>query len=293
MDPAHPFPFVSNLSLNLLVSLRYSNDSESLLARVKVPVGGGTSRFVRLGTSRTFVDLADVMANNLDLLFPGMEIEACRCSASRATRSPRAPKKRPTILLDDDRVRAPATAVRAGRAPAGRARTCTRCSRGRIAAELGLDEVNDVFEAEGMLGQRDVMEIRAARSPRAPRSAASCPRIRSTSCRTAASSTRSATPDSSCSRSTRTSRSPVGRERFLREASDDPKVRAIKMTLYRTSPRLRSDHRLSVRRARSNGKQVAVVRRAEGALRRSGEHPVGRHASSEFGHPRRRTAWSA
>ena len=41
MDPAHPFPFVSNLSLNLLVSLRYENDSESLLARVKVPVGGG------------------------------------------------------------------------------------------------------------------------------------------------------------------------------------------------------------------------------------------------------------
>ena len=37
MDPAHPFPFVSNLSLNLLVSLRYENDSESLLARVKVP----------------------------------------------------------------------------------------------------------------------------------------------------------------------------------------------------------------------------------------------------------------
>ena len=34
-------------------------------------------RFVRVGTSRTFVDLADVMANNLDLLFPGMEIEAC------------------------------------------------------------------------------------------------------------------------------------------------------------------------------------------------------------------------
>src|SRR5262245_41594778 len=77
MDPAHPFPFVSNLSLNLLVSLRYEHDSESLLARVKVPTGGGVSRFMRLGTSRTFVDLCDVMANNLDLLFPGMEIEAC------------------------------------------------------------------------------------------------------------------------------------------------------------------------------------------------------------------------
>ena len=62
MDPAHPFPFVSNLSLNLLVSLRYENDSEPLLARVKVPSSGGTPRFVRIGTSRTFVDLADVMA---------------------------------------------------------------------------------------------------------------------------------------------------------------------------------------------------------------------------------------
>src|SRR5689334_6464695 len=77
MDPAHPFPFVSNLSLNLLVLLRYEHDAESLLARVKVPIGGGLPRFVRLGTSRTFIDLADVMANNLDLLFPGMEIEGC------------------------------------------------------------------------------------------------------------------------------------------------------------------------------------------------------------------------
>src|SRR5512139_920101 len=49
MDPAHPFPFVSNLSLNLLVTLRYENEGDSLLARVKVPVGGGTSRFVRVG----------------------------------------------------------------------------------------------------------------------------------------------------------------------------------------------------------------------------------------------------
>src|SRR5574341_421899 len=68
---------LSNLSLNLLVTLRYENEGDSLLARVKVPAGGGTSRFVRVGSSRTFVDLADVMANNLDLLFPGMEVEAC------------------------------------------------------------------------------------------------------------------------------------------------------------------------------------------------------------------------
>src|SRR5216683_2456534 len=35
MDPAHPFPFVSNLSLNLLVTARYQNDSDPMMARVK------------------------------------------------------------------------------------------------------------------------------------------------------------------------------------------------------------------------------------------------------------------
>src|SRR5262249_53260704 len=85
MDPAHPFPFVSNLSLNLLVSLRYENDGEPLLARIKVPASGSTPRFVRLAKSLTFVDLADVITNNLDLVFPDMEIEAS--SQFRVTRN--------------------------------------------------------------------------------------------------------------------------------------------------------------------------------------------------------------
>ena len=78
MDPAHPFPFISNLSLNLLVTVRYPNDPEQMLARVKVPVG---CRHPALPAPRrrlrTFVPLEDVMAHNLDLLFPGMEIDAC------------------------------------------------------------------------------------------------------------------------------------------------------------------------------------------------------------------------
>jgi polyphosphate kinase len=44
IDPAHPFPFVSNLSLNLLVTLRYPGESERSLARVKVPVGAEIGR---------------------------------------------------------------------------------------------------------------------------------------------------------------------------------------------------------------------------------------------------------
>jgi polyphosphate kinase len=49
MDPAHPFPFVSNLSLNLLVTARYQDDSDPMMARVKVPIGFGIPRFLRIG----------------------------------------------------------------------------------------------------------------------------------------------------------------------------------------------------------------------------------------------------
>jgi len=54
MDPAHPFPFISNRSLNLLVTLSYPDADESLLARVKVPVGGGIPRFLKIGDSTRF-----------------------------------------------------------------------------------------------------------------------------------------------------------------------------------------------------------------------------------------------
>ena len=77
MDPAHPFPFVSNLSINLLVSLHHPKDAAPLMARVKVPVGLGIPRMVRVGDDDVFVMLEDIMAENLDLLFPGMEITAC------------------------------------------------------------------------------------------------------------------------------------------------------------------------------------------------------------------------
>ena len=77
MDSAHPFPFVSNLSLNLLVTLRYPKDPELLRARVKIPVGTGIKRFLRVGQANHFVPLGEVMAHNLDLLFPAMEVESC------------------------------------------------------------------------------------------------------------------------------------------------------------------------------------------------------------------------
>ncbi|HKK02202.1 MAG TPA: hypothetical protein VJ955_08545, partial [Desulfuromonadales bacterium] len=68
MDPAHPFPFVSNLSLNLLVTLRPPGSTGMSLARVKVPVGAGAPRFLRVDGADRFVPLEEVMSNNLDML---------------------------------------------------------------------------------------------------------------------------------------------------------------------------------------------------------------------------------
>jgi polyphosphate kinase len=77
MDPAHPFPFISNLSLNLLVTVRDRRDRQASMARVKVPVGSGIPRWLRIANTGRFVRLEDVMAQNLDLLFPGMEVDTC------------------------------------------------------------------------------------------------------------------------------------------------------------------------------------------------------------------------
>jgi polyphosphate kinase len=76
MDPAHPFPFISNLSLNLLVTVnRPTGVRAPRLVRIKVPVGGGIPRLIRIGDGAHFVPLEDVIAHNLDLLLPELEIE--------------------------------------------------------------------------------------------------------------------------------------------------------------------------------------------------------------------------
>ena len=61
-DPAHPFPFISNLSLNILVTLPGSNPDENAIARVKVPVGTDVPRFVKVGKEHTYVPLEQIIA---------------------------------------------------------------------------------------------------------------------------------------------------------------------------------------------------------------------------------------
>jgi polyphosphate kinase len=68
-----PFPYISNVSLSLAVLLRNPEKDEEVTARVKVPKEL-LRRFLAVGDGRTFVPLEDVIAANLDELFPGMEI---------------------------------------------------------------------------------------------------------------------------------------------------------------------------------------------------------------------------
>ena len=72
VDPAHPFPYISNLSMNLAVEVRDPSDGELRFARVKVPPI--LPRFVVLPDGERFVPLEQVIAAHLDRLFPGLDV---------------------------------------------------------------------------------------------------------------------------------------------------------------------------------------------------------------------------
>jgi polyphosphate kinase len=254
IDPAHPFPFISNLSMNLLVTVRYPGEVDTLLARIKVPIGAGIPRFLRVNDRRCFVPLEDVMANNLDLLFPSMDIDACE--VFRVTRNANAERDEDDA---DDLLAMIESELRDRRfAPIVRLEVTSGMNatrRGMLAAEFGLNESADVFDVDGMLAIRDVMELVTLEDPALhdpPHRPVDHPRLQDT--RNIFHIIRDAGsfllqhPYESFATSV---------ERFLREASVDPKIRAIKMTLYRTS----SDAKVIeyLLDAARNGKQVAVV----------------------------------
>jgi polyphosphate kinase len=74
VDPAHPFPYISNLSLNLAAMVRDPVTQVNRFARVKVPPL--LPRFLALPDGERVVPLEDVIAAHLDSLFPGMEISS-------------------------------------------------------------------------------------------------------------------------------------------------------------------------------------------------------------------------
>jgi len=255
IDPAHPFPFISNLSLNLLVTL---NDAAGLymqLARVKVPVGSSTSRFISVpGKKVRFVRLEDLLMNNLDMLFPGMKV--VRCDLFRVTRNANTEQDEEEA---DDLVEMIETELKERRfAPMVRMEVVEgipALQRGRLAAELNINGNDDVFEVPALLAMRDLFELARLDYPHlhdAPHYPVVHPQLESR--RNIFHIIRDTGPIllqhpyESFSASV---------ERFLLDAAVDPKVHGIKMTLYRTSSQSRIIEALLL--AAQNGKQVAVV----------------------------------
>lgn len=102
-SPAHPFPRVSSLSLNLLLAYRAGPQRPLEFARIKVPRGRSLSRFLAVpSTPDVLVPVETVIAGNLDLLLPGAAVEAC--AAFRPTRGhrPGSPCPSPIVRLEVD-----------------------------------------------------------------------------------------------------------------------------------------------------------------------------------------------
>ena len=252
-DPAHPFPFVSNLSLSLAVELSERKEKRAAFARVKVPAS--LPRFVPVpGASEgrlEFVMLEKVVEANLDRLFPGMEILGA--SAFRVTRDADI-----EIREDEagDLLRSMADNLRRRRFGAAiRLEVEERCPenvRELLRTQLEL-EPSDVYAVDGPLGAADLLSVLKL----------DLPDLKDTPFLPASRGVFD--PPTGVFETIRKgdvllhhpydSFDPV--LRFLEEAADDRDVLAIKMTLYRVGAD--SPVVAALARAAENGKQVAVL----------------------------------
>ena len=254
IDPAHPFPFISNLSLNLLVEVRTGGAEEAKLVRIKIPAGSGIPRFVRIGEGDTYVPLEDLVAHHIDLLLPGVTVQSVELF--RVTRNAVVEKSEEAA---DDLLALIESEVRERRfAPTVRlevSRDMLPLHRGKLAAELGLDEARDVCEVDGLFARRDLFQLASIDRPDlhdAPHQPVDHPVLAEASNIFHAIREHGSLLVCHPYQSFITSV-----ERYLAEASVDPKVVAIKMTLYRTASQSKIiEHLVAAARA---GKQVAVV----------------------------------
>lgn len=256
MDPAHPFPFISNLSLNLLVTTRHRDSDHLYLNRIKIPTGADIPRFIRVEARRQiFVLFEDIIANNLEAIFPGMVVESCtRFRVTRNAITEQATEQAADLLAMIEsalRERKFAEIVRLEVDSA-----MGRQHRSMLASQLQLDSRKDVFTVAGIMAKADLGEIAAIDRPALHypvhqpvehyRMSQDAPNIFHLIREEGPFLLQH--PYQSFSSTV---------ERFLQEASTDPKVLGIKMTLYRTS----ADSQIIeyLLDAVQNGKQVAVV----------------------------------
>jgi polyphosphate kinase len=257
VDPAHPFPYISNLSLSLAVILR-GDAGEERFARVKVPKI--LPRWVPLPGAHRWVPLELVIAQHLEALFPGVEIlGAYPFRITRNTDLEIDPDEADDLLAliqEEVRNRRFAAVVRLEVHPA-----MPESLRHLLLAELNADQeeglpltLDDVYEVSGLLDSADLLSFGMLELPEL-RDPAFLPVVPSRlgGGRNIFEVIREGDvfvhhPYESFAASV---------ERFIQTAAEDPDVLAIKMTLYRTG----GDSHIArmLVNAAERGKQVAVL----------------------------------
>ena len=254
VDPGHPFPYISNLSLNLAVSLRDPVTGETRFARVKVP--DLLPRFVVMPDGERFVPLEQVIAAHLDQLFPGMEVESH--DTFRVSRNA-------DLTLEEEEADdlLAAVEIELRRRQFGRAvrlelsTGITEEARGLLQRELDLGD-DDTYRLQGPLDLGGLWSVHALDRPELKDPVFQ----RITQARLDSGNDERVDLFSVLRDGDVLVHHPYDSfrtsvEEFIRQASIDPHVLAIKMTLYRTSgdsPIVRS-----LIRAAERGKQVAVL----------------------------------
>jgi polyphosphate kinase len=254
VDRAHPFPYISNLSLSLGVEM-YEQTLDGLkmhFARVKVPQS--LPRFVPLKAPpdrHHFVLLEDVIAHNLDALFPGMAIHASY--PFRVTRDADLDLQEDEA---DDLLRAIESELRRRRfgepVRLEVEMSMPQHLREMLLEALSLDWV-DLYAIDGMLGTNDLfglVNIDRADLHDTPFSPSIPKRLVGETDIFAA-----IREGDLLLHHPYDSFDPV--VQFIRQAAEDPHVLAIKQTLYRTSGN--SPVIAALMQAAENGKQVAVM----------------------------------
>ncbi|MDQ2675603.1 MAG: polyphosphate kinase 1, partial [Actinomycetota bacterium] len=229
-----PFPYISNLSLSLAVSLRDPKQDTDVLARVKVPKEL-LGRFLPLGDGNTLVPLDDLIAAHLGSLFPGMEV--VHYSFFRVTRdtdydvSDEADDLLQAVQEELRRRRFGEVVrleVEAGMDPK---------LRSQLVAAMGLEE-REAYEVNGLLDLTDLWDVYGLKGlPRELRDPEYTP---VTKPRLVGEDGKDADVFAAMREGDILVHHPYDSfgtsvERFVRQAVADPNVLAIKQTVYRTS----------------------------------------------------------
>ncbi|MEK2644581.1 polyphosphate kinase 1 [Bdellovibrio sp. BCCA] len=254
VDPGHPFPFISNLSISLGVTLKHPNNDDKLFARVKIPKV--LPQWIRIdpeSSTLRFVSLLEMIKENLADLFPSMQV--LNVMPFRLTRNADSDQDQEDAedlleaIEEELRQRRFAEVVRLEHGPKP-----DPWMLKFLMEELEITE-EDIYELPAMLDFTDLSVISDLNLPKLkfePYTPVVTPAFAEEGVgifnAIKMSDQLVHNPYESFSASV---------EKFIRVACDDPKVLAIKMTLYRTgdnSPFIRS-----LIRAAEQGKQVVCL----------------------------------